>query len=58
MDAESLDILLEDGPLLAVNKPPGIITQGAPRGVEVERGQSSERCRPDAPRANRSRGAR
>jgi 23S rRNA pseudouridine1911/1915/1917 synthase len=34
MDAASLEILLEDGPLLAVNKPPGIITQGAPRGVE------------------------
>lgn len=33
MDAAALDILLEDGPLLAVNKPPGIITQGAPRGV-------------------------
>lgn len=29
-----LDILLEDGPLLAINKPSGIITQGAPRGVE------------------------
>jgi 23S rRNA pseudouridine1911/1915/1917 synthase len=29
----SLDILLEDGPLLAVNKPPGVITQGAPEGV-------------------------
>jgi 23S rRNA pseudouridine1911/1915/1917 synthase len=34
MDAAELDILLEDGPLLAINKPPGIITQGAPRGVE------------------------
>lgn len=34
MDAADLDILLEDGPLLAINKPPGIITQGAPRGVE------------------------
>lgn len=34
MDAGELEILLEDGPLLAINKPPGIITQGAPRGVE------------------------
>ena len=34
MNAAELDILLEDGPLLAVNKPSGIITQGAPRGVE------------------------
>ena len=34
MDAAVLDILLEDGPLLAINKPPGIITQGAPRGVD------------------------
>lgn len=29
-----LDILCEDGPVIAVNKPPGIIVQGAPRGVE------------------------
>jgi len=34
MDAAELDILLEDGPLLAINKPSGIITQGAPRGVD------------------------
>jgi 23S rRNA pseudouridine1911/1915/1917 synthase len=34
MNAAELDILLEDGPLLAVNKPSGIITQGAPRGVD------------------------
>jgi 23S rRNA pseudouridine1911/1915/1917 synthase len=29
-----LDILCEDGPVVAVNKPPGVIVQGAPRGVE------------------------
>src|SRR6476661_3234535 len=34
MDVGELEILLEDGPLLAINKPAGIITQGAPRGVE------------------------
>ena len=34
MHAAQLDILLEDGPLLAINKPSGIITQGAPRGVD------------------------
>lgn len=34
MNAPNLDILLEDGPLIAVNKPPGVITQGAPKGVE------------------------
>lgn len=28
-----LQILCEDGPVIAVNKPHGIITQGAPRGV-------------------------
>lgn len=27
-----LDILLEDGPLIAVNKPPGLLTQGVPHG--------------------------
>ncbi|MFO1092421.1 MAG: hypothetical protein U0992_03780 [Planctomycetaceae bacterium] len=30
----AISILLEDGPLLAINKPPGIITQGAPARVE------------------------
>lgn len=29
----SLDVICEDGPVIAVNKPSGIITQGAPRGV-------------------------
>ena len=28
-----LDILLEDGPLLAVNKPAGLLTQGVPAGM-------------------------
>jgi 23S rRNA pseudouridine1911/1915/1917 synthase len=28
-----LEILCEDGPVLAVNKPPGIVVQGAPPGV-------------------------
>jgi 23S rRNA pseudouridine1911/1915/1917 synthase len=32
--AASLDVLCEDGPVIAVNKPPGIIVQGAPKGVE------------------------
>jgi 23S rRNA pseudouridine1911/1915/1917 synthase len=27
-----LEILLEDGPLIAVNKPPGLLTQGVPHG--------------------------
>ena len=30
--AANLDILLEDGPLIAVNKPSGLISQGAPIG--------------------------
>jgi len=30
---EPLEILCEDGPVLAVNKPPGLISQGAPAGV-------------------------
>jgi 23S rRNA pseudouridine1911/1915/1917 synthase len=29
-----LDILCEDGPVIAVNKPAGIVVQGAPAGVE------------------------
>lgn len=32
--APPLDILCEDGPLIAVNKPAGIVVQGAPRGVD------------------------
>jgi 23S rRNA pseudouridine1911/1915/1917 synthase len=28
-----LDVLLEDGPVLAVNKPAGLLTQGVPRGI-------------------------
>lgn len=28
-----IDILLEDGPLLAVNKPAGLLTQGGPQGI-------------------------
>ena len=28
-----LEVLCEDGPVLAVNKPPGLLTQGVPRGV-------------------------
>jgi 23S rRNA pseudouridine1911/1915/1917 synthase len=35
MSIDELEILLEDGPLLAVNKPSGIITQGAPHGVDA-----------------------
>jgi len=31
--AAKLQILFEDGPLLAVNKPAGMLSQGAPRGV-------------------------
>jgi 23S rRNA pseudouridine1911/1915/1917 synthase len=34
VSSRDLDILCEDGPLLAVNKPPGLITQGAPQGVD------------------------
>jgi 23S rRNA pseudouridine1911/1915/1917 synthase len=30
----SIEVLCEDGPVLAVNKPPGLISQGAPVGVE------------------------
>jgi 23S rRNA pseudouridine1911/1915/1917 synthase len=33
MPLTDADILCEDGPVLAVNKPAGMITQGAPRGV-------------------------
>lgn len=29
-----LEILCEDGPVIAVNKPAGIISQGAPRGID------------------------
>ncbi len=29
-----IEVLCEDGPVLAVNKPPGLISQGAPAGVE------------------------
>ena len=28
-----LQILLEDGPVLAVNKPAGVLTQGVPHGI-------------------------
>ena len=34
MSVDDIEILCEDGPLLAVNKPAGIITQGAPQGVD------------------------
>lgn len=33
-DIADLEVLCEDGPVFAVNKPPGVITQGAPRGVD------------------------
>jgi 23S rRNA pseudouridine1911/1915/1917 synthase len=33
VDANSLQVLCEDGPVLAINKPPGLISQGAPLGV-------------------------
>ncbi|RLS56183.1 MAG: RNA pseudouridine synthase [Planctomycetota bacterium] len=33
MQYQDLDILCEDGPVIAVNKPPGLISQGAPVGV-------------------------
>jgi len=29
-----IEVLVEDGPVLAVNKPPGLISQGAPVGVD------------------------
>jgi len=29
-----VDVICEDGPVIAVNKPAGLITQGAPRGVD------------------------
>lgn len=32
-DGTHFDILCEDGPVLAVNKPAGVISQGAPKGV-------------------------
>jgi 23S rRNA pseudouridine1911/1915/1917 synthase len=31
--SQPLDVLLEDGPLLAVNKPAGLLTQGVPDGL-------------------------
>lgn len=34
LTAKNLEILCEDGPVIAVNKPPGVITQGAPQGVD------------------------
>lgn len=33
MTADELEILCEDGPVIAVNKPAGLISQGAPKGV-------------------------
>lgn len=33
MTEPPLDILLEDGPVLAVNKPAGLLTQGVPAGI-------------------------
>ena len=33
MTADELEIICEDGPLIAVNKPAGLISQGAPKGV-------------------------
>lgn len=33
MDWFPLNVLLEDGPLLAVNKPAGLLTQGVPQGL-------------------------
>lgn len=33
MTADELEILCEDGPVIAVNKPAGLISQGAPQGV-------------------------
>lgn len=33
MDSPPLDVLCEDGPVLAVNKPAGLLTQGVPVGV-------------------------
>lgn len=32
-EVASLDIICEDGPVIAVNKPAGMLSQGAPRGV-------------------------
>lgn len=32
-DAADLEFLLEDGPVIAVNKPAGMLSQGAPRGA-------------------------
>ncbi|MBX3443603.1 MAG: RNA pseudouridine synthase [Planctomyces sp.] len=34
MNGDSLEILCEDGPVLAINKPSGLISQGAPQGVD------------------------
>lgn len=34
MELTERDILCEDGPVIAVNKPHGVIAQGAPRGVD------------------------
>ncbi|MGC1274420.1 MAG: RNA pseudouridine synthase [Planctomycetaceae bacterium] len=35
----SLDVLCEDGPVLAVNKPAGLLTQGVPAGLPTLEGQ-------------------
>jgi 23S rRNA pseudouridine1911/1915/1917 synthase len=40
-----LEILLEDGPLLAVNKPPGLLTQGVPAGIPTLESQVREYIR-------------
>ena len=37
-----LQILLEDGPVLAVNKPAGLLTQGVPRGIPTLESQVKE----------------
>jgi len=33
IDPSDLDVICEDGPVIAINKPSGVITQGAPHGV-------------------------
>ena len=40
-----LDILLEDGPLIAVNKPAGLLTQGVPHGHPTLEGWVKEHLR-------------
>src|SRR5690606_19855089 len=40
-----IDVLCEDGPVLAVNKPAGLLTQGVPRGLPTLEGHVREYIR-------------